>query len=79
VINVPGGPLVDVEVNDYVVVRFQPEGKHRTAVFYVGFAIKRVANDIWRIRFLRRKGTSITQFRYPKEEDIDDYPEEMIV
>jgi hypothetical protein len=67
------------KVGDYVILQLQPDGKRKVQpVFYAGFVLRQQGED-WEISCLRRHNESVTQFYYPKREDVSLYSDGQIV
>ncbi len=67
-------------VDDYVLLKFIPEGKKRIPAYYVGCVTSHtLGSDSWTIQVMRRNRSSVNQFVFPDQSDIATYSQDDIV
>jgi hypothetical protein len=66
--------------DDFVLLSFQPQGRNRHRLYYVGHVVRCLENGLWEIQCMRRHSQMSTQtFHFTEKDDLEMYTHDDII
>jgi hypothetical protein len=71
----PKFPLPNPSIGDYVIVRWMPETRKKVVspLYSVGLVLEEVSEEKWRLKCMRKYGSSLNKYSFPIVDDISEY------